>query len=272
MQYSDDVLASIFQKFLEEYKHIPNHVAYLATNIVSGKVVTINNTLTFSGTDETVMSFPASNATLARIDSTQVFAGVQQFALPPVFQTGIDSAQLPNGLSNGNTSRQSQLVVSGTSYYITNSNLNFPATLKGGLAIGSRFIWRIAMDKTASGTGTFQFKIYRGINGSIADTADITQSIGTQSAAVDNMIVDIEVTVLTTGALGSYYWSIIPVNKAITITGFGVATGTGAFFSGTVSAVALNTASLIFGIGFVANSGTPTITIPMVKARVENFS
>jgi hypothetical protein len=126
------------------------------------------------------------------------------------------------------------------------------------------------MAKTAAGTGTFQIKLYRGTNGSTADTADVTQTIGTQTAVVDNMTVDVEIVVTTIGAAGAYFWSIIPTNKAITATGFGVATGPTGQFSGTVSGVALNTAALKFGIGFVATTGTPTITVPMVRAQALN--
>ena len=127
------------------------------------------------------------------------------------------------------------------------------------------------MTKTAAGTGAFDICIYRGTNGSIVDTRDVTQSIGTSTAVVDNMIVDVQLTVVTTGASGSYFWSIIPCNKAVTATGFGVATGATAFSSGTVSSVAMNTASLKFGLGFMQTTGTPTIVIPQVFAQAFNM-
>ena len=128
------------------------------------------------------------------------------------------------------------------------------------------------MTKTAAGTGTFQIVIYRGTNGTTADTADVSQSIGTQTAAVDSMTVDIAVQVTATGATGSYRWAIIPQNKAITATGFGVATGAGGFFSGQVTGVAMNTTSLKFGLGFIATTGTPTIVVPLVNAWTQNIS
>lgn len=186
----------------------------------------------------------------------------------------IPNAKLPMGINNANQASQSQVVVSGTAYYITRSNLALPATpaAGGGMVVGTTFRWRVAMTKTAAGTGTFQMRIYRGINGSTADTADVTQTLGTQTAAVDNMTVDVMVVVTATGASGSYYWSIIPENKAVTATGFGIATGPGGFFSGTVSAVALNTASLQFGLGFISNTGTPTIVIPMVHGQAFNVT
>lgn len=174
-------------------------------------------------------------------------------------------------IDNASQASQSQSVVSATAYYITRSNLTMPTAFKVPMQVGTRFIWRVGMTKTAAGTGTFQVRIYRGINGTTADTADVTQTIGTQTAVVDNMMVDVQVVVTATGATGSYYWSICPANKAITATGFGVATGAGAFFSGTVSAVAMNTTSLQFGLGFIATTGTPTIVIPYVNALAFNI-
>lgn len=203
--------------------------------------------------------------------ATYAGAGGVTFATTPTFSTGIPNANLPNGLNNANSAAQSQVVVAGTAYYITKSNLTLPATLKAGMVVGSTYTWRIAMMKTAAGTGAFNIKIYRGTTGTISDVADVTQTIGTQTAVVDNMVFDVQITITATGASGSYFWSIVPVNKAVTATGFGVPTGTSAYRSGTVSAVALNTTSLIFGIGFSCTTGTPTITIPFVQANVNNL-
>lgn len=190
----------------------------------------------------------------------------------PTFAAGIPAANLPNGITNSANATQSQTVVSGTAYYITNSNLNLPATLKGGMVVGTVFRWTVAMAKTAVGTGIFEIIIYRGTAGTTADTADVAQTIGTQTAAVDSMMVDVEAVVTTTGATGAYYWSIIPRQAAATATGFGVATGPTGQFSGTKSSVAMNTASLKFGLGFRATTGTPVITVPMVRASAINIS
>lgn len=221
-------------------------------------------------------TFQYNGAEVATTSSAQTFTGPKTITSPiingtPNFSTGIPAANLPNGLTNGNTSRQSQLVVSGTSYYIAGSNLNLPATLKAGMVTGTRFRWRVAMDKTAAGTGAFAIEIRRGTAGTTADTADVSQTIGTQTAVVDDMFLDVEMVVTTTGATGAYYWSIVPNQNAASATGFGVATGTGAYFSGTVSSVALNTASLIFGLSFKATTGTPTITIPLVQSEAINI-
>lgn len=44
--------------------------------IASGKTATINNTITFAGTDSTTMAFPTTSATLARTDAANAFIGV----------------------------------------------------------------------------------------------------------------------------------------------------------------------------------------------------
>ena len=50
---------------------------YYATLNATGKSATINNTLTFSGTDGTTMTFPTTTATMARTDAAQTFTGAQ---------------------------------------------------------------------------------------------------------------------------------------------------------------------------------------------------
>jgi hypothetical protein len=164
------------------------------------------------------------------------------------------------------TALQSQVTVAGTVYYVTGSGLLVPTDL----AVGSRCRWTIAMAKTAAGTGAFNIHIKRGTAGTTADTSDVTQSIGTGTAVVDNMMLDIELTVTAVGASGSYFWCISPTTRASTTTpaGFGTPFGPTGQFSGTVSAVALNTASLKFGIAFANVTGTPTITVPMVRANL----
>ncbi len=48
--------------------------------IADGKTLTVNNSITFSGTDATTMTFPATSASIARIDAAQTFTGTQTFA------------------------------------------------------------------------------------------------------------------------------------------------------------------------------------------------
>jgi len=55
--------------------------------IANGKTATVNNTITLAGTDSTTMTFPSTNATVARTDAAQTFAGTQTFSSAPVVST-----------------------------------------------------------------------------------------------------------------------------------------------------------------------------------------
>ena len=48
--------------------------------LADGKTLTVNNTITFAGTDATTMTFPATDASIARTDAAQTFTGTQTFA------------------------------------------------------------------------------------------------------------------------------------------------------------------------------------------------
>lgn len=47
--------------------------------VADGKTFTVNHSLTLSGTDTTIMTFPATSATIARTDAAQAFTGDQTF-------------------------------------------------------------------------------------------------------------------------------------------------------------------------------------------------
>jgi len=48
--------------------------------IANTKVLTVSNTLTLAGTDGTTVTFPSTNATVARTDAAQTFVGTQTFS------------------------------------------------------------------------------------------------------------------------------------------------------------------------------------------------
>jgi len=176
--------------------------------------------------------------------------------------------QLPNGLSNFNTAAQSTgQLVAATPVYITNSNVNLPATPVNGIVAGSAISWHIVMTKNANGTGATSVLLYMGTNGSTADTPEVTQAFGAATASVDTLILDI--TIVFTSAT-AFYWSICPQHAAVTATGFGVVTGIQ--YSGTVTGLTVP-ASAIFGVGIEAASGgtMPTYTIQQVQARAYNL-
>ena len=59
------------------YDNVPG---YNGLSITAGKTPAITNSITFSGTDGTTMTFPTTSATIARTDALQTFTGVQTFS------------------------------------------------------------------------------------------------------------------------------------------------------------------------------------------------
>ena len=65
----------------DDVKIAPAYVGtFLGLSVASSKILTVSNTLTFTGTDSTSHSFPSTNATVARSDAAQTFAGLQTFS------------------------------------------------------------------------------------------------------------------------------------------------------------------------------------------------
>jgi hypothetical protein len=177
----------------------------------------------------------------------------------------IPAAALPNGIWDFNQAAQSQVVVSGTEYYITNSNLNMPATYLTPIAAGTTLKWHVAMTKTAAGTGTFQILFKDGTNGTTADATDATVTIGTQTAAVDDLDFDL---VITFTSATAYYYSLAPHQAGPSAAGFGlVYPATAAQFSGTVTGLTTTTANNKYGLSFKATTGTPTIVVNQVQGQ-----
>jgi len=83
-----------------------------------------------------------------------------------------------------------------------------------------------------------------------------------------HLIVSVTFTAVSS-TVGALYWSISPINKAITATGFGCATGT--LFSGTVASLNTTTVGVGLGISFASTTGTPTITVPLVNSLLTNL-
>lgn len=103
---------------------------YFADIVVSGKVLTLNNSLTLAGTDGTVMTFPTTSASVARTDAAQTFTGTQTFG-------AVVGTSLALG---GATLGSNALAVTGTALF--NSGLQSTS----------------AIFKAASGTTTLQIQ------------------------------------------------------------------------------------------------------------------
>jgi hypothetical protein len=229
------------------------------------KNATMTEVLTFTKDKTGITGLLKGNGTTisAGTDGTDYYSSAQ----------AIPAANVPNGITTIATALFSQSMSAGTYYYIPNSALTMPAVSKtgGGMSTNTTMRWNFMMNKTAAGTGAFNIRILRGTNGSIADTADVTQSIGTATAAVDIAEVIITLKVTATGATGSYTWGISVYHKAATATGFGTTDAT-PFFAGTVSSVAMNTASLKFGIALMGTTGTTALVVSGLNGEVNNMN
>jgi hypothetical protein len=176
----------------------------------------------------------------------------------------------PVGLFNFAQAAQSQAVTSATEYYITHSDLDMPATYTTAIGAGTTMRWRVAMTKTAAGTGTFQILIKKGTGGATTDTSIVTATIGTQTAALDALECDI---VLTWTSSTAAYWTMTPRQFAATGTGFGFAYPLAAqYLSGTITGQTTTTASDKYGLSFISTTGTPTILISEVTANASGVN
>lgn len=81
--------------------------------------------------------------------------------------------------------------------YVTGSNVLIPSF---GFQTKTVIRWVIAMSKTAAGVAGPVYNIRIGANGTTADTARLSITGPTQTAAADNGILTIQVTVRTAGA------------------------------------------------------------------------
>jgi hypothetical protein len=78
--------------------------------IADGKTLTANNSIALTGTDATTMTFPSTNATIARTDAAQTFTGDQTFA-------GINISSIINGVGvTGTFTRDSATATGNVSY------------------------------------------------------------------------------------------------------------------------------------------------------------
>ena len=174
-------------------------------------------------------------------------------------------------LSNNSTAVQTiSALGAAPGTYLTNSNINVPATAIVGVAVGTCFEWTFKMSKSAVGTGNFSFIFYAGTNGTTGDTAVVTVNL-TQTAVVDDAFITATLVCATAGSSGTLTGMVSGQNKAATATGFGFVIGTSGPAAVTSSAFNLTTSALKFGMALASATGTPAVTVSNVKARVYNL-
>lgn len=106
--------------------------------------------------------------------------------------------------------------------YLTGSSLLIPSV---GLQVGMRIIWYVAASKTAAGTAAAVWTIRTGANQSTADTSRLAITQGAQTAAVDQGIAQIMLTVRTVGASGVIRGDVAWSGHHAAAVGFGSGAG-----------------------------------------------
>jgi hypothetical protein len=146
-------------------------------NIADGKTLTANNSITLAGTDGSTMTFPTTNASIARADAAQTFTGTQTFTNSVVINgTGATGAglRLPTAAAsgkiltsdqNGNASWQTGSV---TVYSEIHSSANNGADYANG-SVFNDFSWTTADNVKSLYGSSFGFIEGTGSNGFDSD-------------------------------------------------------------------------------------------------------
>lgn len=166
----------------------------------------------------------------------------------------------PNNISTSN-----QTPAAGTDTILTGSTITIPPSK---IKIGSRFRYSITIAKTAAGTvaSTFTFRI--GTNGgTTADTAVLTFSTGTGTAAIDTG--EFELDIVCRGPLTSsaIFQGTLILTHNLSVTGWST---TGVCVASTSSAFDITQTNLTASVSF--NGGTSLVaTVSLVAADTVNL-
>lgn len=123
----------------------------------AAKTLNFTNSLTLSGTDATVMTFPTTSATLARSDAANTFTGVQTFSSQPILSTLTASSAVATDGSKGlvsvtNTGSGNNVLA--TSPVLTTPNIGAAtATTINGAALDNN-AWSTYSPTVTSAIGT----------------------------------------------------------------------------------------------------------------------
>ena len=202
--------------------------------IAAGKTLTQNFSGTYAGTDGTTMTFPATNATLARTDAGQTFTGVQTFSSTVV------------GSINGNAATVT-----------TNANLTGPITSVGNATAvasqtgtGSTFV----MSASPTITGTLTATLTGTATG-LAGTPNI--SVGTVTASGASTIRSLQLAAGENLTWGGVYGAGIPTISSSASTLYFFPGGSTSGASVTLSGSALNvTPAATFSNGITSTAGS----------------
>ena len=214
---------------------------YVSTLVSPNATIT---TLTAATATITTLTVPTETVT----NSTIATATITNFA--NAFPTVND----PNGIHNFSATSTTPGGAAGTHYTFPGTVLTMPSPYKAGIVAGSALSWVVTMSKSAAATGAFNIYIVSG------GVVVATQSIGTQTAAVDSMQLCVDAVFTTTTTLA---WSMYPTHSAATAVGFGVANGSPPF-NGSVQVVTTTTGNT-WGLAYSSTNGTGVFTVGLQK-------
>lgn len=223
--------------------------------LTTAKTFAVTNTLTLSGTDGTVMTFPSTTASVARIDAGQTFTGTNTFSSNIIVGTTLD-------LSGS---------ISGTSKLIA------PSTGGGTLTLpqGADTLMSLASIQTVSAVKTFsadpviaQFGTASGLGAASSTwSPTVTASTGTITTATGSgrykvfgkwTAYSAILTITTNGTGAGSILFTLPNTAQVSTNGFSIGSGRENVTSGSMVAVVLNTATQ--GKVFTYNNTYPGAT------------
>ncbi|MDB5483043.1 MAG: 1-(5-phosphoribosyl)-5-((5-phosphoribosylamino) methylideneamino) imidazole-4-carboxamide isomerase [Caulobacteraceae bacterium] len=138
--------------------------------LAGGKTLTVNNTLTLTGTDATTMTFPTTSATIARTDAAQSFTGVQTLA--GLIDSALTAtAQVCADGSKNLTATCASVAASYQSFTTGATNANFfNAPTNATYKVNGVLAWNAASPAVTAGGGL--------------GTATVTNAAGTASGLI----------------------------------------------------------------------------------------
>lgn len=125
------------------------------------------------------------------------------------------NAWIGDVLSNQSTATQN--ITAGVSAYLTGSNISVPV---GKLRVGTIFKWRLSVVKTNAGTAANSIILRVGTNGTTADTAVLTFTTGTGTAAIDQALIEVDVVCRGPLSASGIFQGIMILTHELAITGF----------------------------------------------------
>lgn len=157
--------------------------------IADGKTFTANNTITFSGTDGTTMTFPTTTATIARTDASQTFDGTQTFnadILLNSIRIGRGAANNINNTAVGNNSL---------------ANASATGARNSAFGAGSLALINDGADNTGIGFGTLAFNV-SGFNNTAVGQSALANTTGSSNTAVGQAALQTNTSGINNTAMG----------------------------------------------------------------------